>query len=192
MEDCKPPLTQVKGASRRVRQQFFLTAETSTFRPPSTAERLRRFGAMSQRSSCSAFAGHDGSVLVLGGFSYPANGRFGARRRVPAAPAERRLCERKRDRRLGTREWARCADFGPFAQDGRSTHIPAACEHLWHLELAHLCGSRPNGDDSSPVSSVDMAIFPCQSAARSPSPGRRQAAPLTNTVYQVKMRDLAA
>jgi hypothetical protein len=33
--------------------QAGMTAETSTFRPPSTAERLRRLGAMSQRSSCS-------------------------------------------------------------------------------------------------------------------------------------------
>src|SRR5215472_4733399 len=42
------------------------------------------------------------------------------------------------------------------------------------------------------IRGVDMAISPCQSAARSPSPDRRQAAPLTNTLYQVKRRGLAA
>lgn len=38
-----------------------------------------------------------------------ASGGYGVRRRVPAAPAGCRLCDRKGDRRLGAREWARCA-----------------------------------------------------------------------------------
>jgi hypothetical protein len=38
--------------------------------------------------------------------------RLRPRRRVPAAPAECRLCDRKGDRRLGARECARCAVSG--------------------------------------------------------------------------------
>src|SRR6516162_5517727 len=57
--------------------QAGMTAETSTFRPPSTAERLGDLGLCHNDRHGRPCAGHDGSVLVLGGISYPANGRFG-------------------------------------------------------------------------------------------------------------------
>jgi hypothetical protein len=53
--------------------QAEMTAETSTFRPPSADSGLCHNDR--HRRPCS---GHDGTVLVLGGISYPANGRFRA------------------------------------------------------------------------------------------------------------------
>src|SRR6516164_4775816 len=53
----------------------------------------------------------------------PVDGSNGARRRVPAAPAECRLCDRKGDPGLGAREWARCADSGLSLDDDQPSQV---------------------------------------------------------------------
>jgi hypothetical protein len=41
----------------------------------------------------------------------------------PATNAERRLCDRKGGRRLGAREWARCADSGRSGDGDRAAGL---------------------------------------------------------------------
>ena len=52
--------------------------------------------------------------------------RFGARRPVPAAKAERPLCDQTGDLRRDARQWARCADSGRSLDERNRSGRPIA------------------------------------------------------------------
>src|SRR6516165_2491198 len=82
--------------------------------------------------------------------------RQSAGRNWPAgsAPAERRLCDRKGDLRLGAREWARCADSGHSTSDAALPRSPAT-----------KFSKPPKSGDGSTTSAVSAAL--CESAGLS-------------------------